>query len=414
MNRHSILFKLNILFAIALLATVIAAFSIGLHTVKKDNMALLFKSRLIMKEIRTSGKVPVFLLKEFHFKEVRGETKKEILKEGRVRTFLPNPMQEKTKNRVILTYQGHKYLYLNLKGIKSVLLEDEQTFMDRFFTPTLVFVGIIALLIFMYVLLRRSLVPLKRLEEDIVKYGEGNLKEYTYLPKKDEISLASNAFYRSVEKVKRLTDSRQLFIRNLFHELNTPVTKGKILAEIVEEPKIQKMLDSIFTRLSTLLKELAKVEKVTSENYTVSIKPVRIIELIDEASDLLYLDDNIKTNVTNEMIEVDFSSMSIVFKNLIDNALKYGDDLEIIYNDHTISFVSDGEALKEDFSTYIEAFSKGIESNSEKGFGLGLYIVNEIIAKHKMLFHYEHNKKKNRFIIDFKKQSLAPESVFET
>ena len=400
MNRHSILFKLNILFTIALVATVIAAISIGLHSVKKDNMALLFKSRLIMKEMQSLNNVPDFLLKEFYFKEVKGETKKEVLKNARVQNFLFNPMQEKIQNRKMLTYKGHKYLHLDLKGRYNILLQDEQTFMDRFFTPFLVLVGIIALLIFMYVLLRRSLIPLKRLEEDIVKYGEGNLKEYAYRDKKDEISLASNTFYRSVEKVKRLTDSRQLFIRNLFHELNTPVTKGKILAEIVEEPKTQKMLDSIFTRLSSLLKELAQMEQITSDSYSVCVKPVRIIELIDEASDLLYLDDKIKTNVTNEMMEADFSSMSIVFKNLIDNALKYGDNLEIVYSDKSISFLSDGEALQEDFTTYTQAFSKGKEPNSEKGFGLGLYIVNEIIHKHKMRFIYERKNENNIFIID--------------
>ncbi len=402
MNRHSILFKLNILFAIAFLATVIAAFSIALHSIKKDNMALLFKSRLIVKEMRISGKVPVSLLEEFHFKEEAGERKKEVLKEGKVRKFLVNRMQQKMKNRAIITYKGHRYLHLKVKDMHGILLKDEQTFMGRFFTLILVFMGIITLLILMYVLLRRSLTPLKKLEEDIVKYGEGTLTEYSYLSKKDEISLASNAFYHSIEKVKRLTDSRKLFIRNLFHELNTPVTKGKILAEIVEEPKTQKMLDSIFTRLSSLLKELAKMEEITSENYIISIKPVRIIELIDEASDLLYLDDKIKTNVTNEMIEADFSSMSIVFKNLIDNALKYGKNLKIIYSNNSISFVSDGEALKENFSSYTEAFSKGKEPNSEKGFGLGLYIVNEIIHKHKMHFNYEYKNGKNRFIVYFK------------
>ena len=356
--------------------------------------------------MRTSRKVPISLLDEFHFKEVRGERKKEVLKEGKVRKFLVNPMQRKMKNRAIITYKGHRYLHLKVKGMHGILLKDERTFIGRFLTLILVFTGSITLLIVMYVLLRRSLTPLKKLEEDIVKYGEGTLTEYTYLPKKDEISLASNTFYRSIEKVKRLTDSRQLFIRNLFHELNTPVTKGKILAEIVEEPKTKKMLDSIFTRLSTLLKELAKVELITSENYRLVLKPVRIIELIEEASDLLYLDDKIKTNVTNEMIEADFSSMSIVFKNLIDNALKYGDDFEIIYNNNTISFVSEGEALKENFATYTEAFSKGTEPNTEKGFGLGLYIVNEIIHKHKMHFNYAYKNGKNRFIVDFKTNFL--------
>ncbi len=396
MNRHSILVKLNILFAVALLATLIAGGSIIMHIMKKDYMDMFFKSRLIMQEYRTMKTDPSKLLEEFNFTKVRGQEKKKIIKHGKHRERI---FQRKKSS--IITYKGTMYLHVNTPKF-DLLLRDNRTFFQRFLFPLLVFFSIIVLLIVMYILLRKSLTPLKKLQKNIVKYGEGELDHYEFSPKKDEISLASNAFYHSVEKVKRLRDSRQLFIRNLFHELNTPVTKGKILAEIVEESKTQEMLDSIFTRLSTLLKELAKVEKITSESYSISVKPVRIIELIDEASDLLYLDDKIKTNVTNEMIEADFSSMSIVFKNLIDNALKYGKNLKIIYEDNILSFISDGEALKGDFSSYTEAFFKPKESYSEKGFGLGLYIVNEIIHKHKMNFYYDHQNGKNRFTIDFK------------
>ena len=74
----------------------------------------------------------------------------------------------------------------------------------------------------------------------------------------------------------------------------------------------------------------------------------------------------------------------------------------ITYSDTTLSFVSCGEVLQENFVTYTEAFSKDKEANSEKGFGLGLYIVNEIIHKHKMHFNYAYQNGKNRFIVDFK------------
>jgi two-component system, OmpR family, sensor kinase len=283
----------------------------------------------------------------------------------------------------------------------NLLLEDEQTFLGRFFTPILVLVGILSLLIMMYILLRRSLVPLKKLEKDIVRYGEGTLEDYTYFTKKDEVSLASNAFYKAVDKVEKLKHSRELFIRNLFHELNTPVTKGKILTEIVDEPKTKKMLDSIFTRLSSLLKELAQMERLTSENYTLSKKPVRIRELIDEASDLLYLKEEVQTNVSDEMIDADFSSMSIVFKNLIDNALKHSGDIEIQVNENEILFISSGESLDERLSYYTEAFVKKENVNVEQGFGLGLYIVNEIVNSHHMTFTYAHKFDKNMFIIRY-------------
>jgi len=395
MNRHSVFFKLNILFIIAILATIVAAFSMALHMSKNDQRERFFKSRLLMREIRTTSELPHKLIKEFELSIVDNPKRQEILKNAKRRSNSHRlKSNHPSKRRKFLVYKGHRYMHIKLKGV-NVLLEDRKTLIERFFTPILVLLGILSLLVMMYVLLRKSLKPLKKLQGDIVKYGEGNLKEYIYSAKKDEISLASNAFYESAQKVEKLRSSRELFIRNIFHELNTPVTKGKILAEIVEEPKTKNMLNSIITRLSTLLKELAKVEKITSENYSISIKPIRIIELIDEASDLLYLDKNIKTNVTNEMIDADFSSMSIVFKNLIDNAHKYAKNLEIIYKKDTLFFISEAEPLAEDLSSYIKAFS----TKSKKGFGLGLYIVNEIIHKHKMIFTYKHENKKNKFII---------------
>jgi len=144
------------------------------------------------------------------------------------------------------------------------------------------------------------------------------------------------------------------------------------------------------------------MEKITSQSFTIVPKPLRIIELIDEASDLLYLEAPIETNITDEMIEADFSAMSIVFKNLIDNALKYGSDLKIVYTKDRIVFSSKGEPLKYDLSYYTQAFSKGDEEPSDKGFGLGLYIVYEILAKHQMKLSYGHRAGINEFSINLK------------
>ncbi len=393
MTRHSILFKLNILFSVALLAALIAGASIMMHLVKKDYADLVFKSRLIMQEYRATKQKPVRLFDEFALTEVVGNEKAKILREARP---LRNVFRRKWIR--ILVYKGSKYLYINRLRY-SLLLKDNRTFVERFYLPLSVMLGIMALLVFMYILLRKSMTPLRSLQKDIVDYGEGKLQHYTFSEKKDEISQASNAFYHAVEKVNRLSESRQLFVRNLFHELNTPVTKGKILAEIVDDPKTAAMLDSVFGRLSLLLKELAEMEKITSENYTLTTKPVRIIDLIDEASDLLYLERPVKHDVGSETMNADFSAMSIVFKNLIDNACKYGSDPEIVYTQGRLSFVSSGEVLKETLSYYTEAFSKGREQQSGKGFGLGLYIVNEILYKHKMGFEYEHSEGKNYFTI---------------
>ena len=158
------------------------------------------------------------------------------------------------------------------------------------------------------------------------------------------------------------------------------------------------MLDSIFSRLASLLKELAQMEQITSHDTVLRTQPVRVIELIDQARDLLFLDEVIPTNITNEAIEADFATMSIVFKNLIDNGRKYGKNLTIVWRDEGMDFVSEGEPLTQPLPYYIEPFSAG-DTRTNEGFGLGLYIVNEIAKKHGMELRYQRWEGKNIFTL---------------
>jgi hypothetical protein len=83
MNRQSVFFKLNILFIIALIATLVAGSSILVHIVKKDKVDILVKSRLIMNEYRESQANPTHLLKEFHLQVVDPNERRKVLHEVR-------------------------------------------------------------------------------------------------------------------------------------------------------------------------------------------------------------------------------------------------------------------------------------------------------------------------------------------
>ncbi len=397
MNKHSILFKLNILFAIALVATVVASFSIVAHIAKRDNADLVYKARILLKEMRQTRSKPVALLKEFDLVQVEGRRGEEVRKGAKFHRLRPN-RHNRPKRYHILRHEGNTYLDLNLRHTK-LLLQEKRSFVDKFALPIIIFVGTMFLLIVMYILLRRSLIPLRGLQKDIIAYGDGRLPDYSISNKKDEISLLSNAFYQAIEKSNTLVESRKLFLRNIFHELNTPITKGKILAEIVDEKATKQMLDSIFSRLSSLLLELAQMEEITAGDYLLDRKDIRIIELIDQARDWLYIDEEIESPITDETLNVDFHMMSIVFKNLIDNAQKYGSDLNILYDRDRISFISRGEKLNHPLEYFKQAFTKGDRASSQKGFGLGLYIVHEILQKHDMGFEYRYEDGINEFIL---------------
>jgi len=386
------------LFAVAVVATTIAGISTFLQLSKNDRESTLIKSRLLLREYRRAHHEIKELIEELGMEEVKGDERQKILP-----LFQQNKRRHHTRNRRyrisnVLSYQGHLYLYLHSKRVE-LLLKDKRGFWQKFSIPIFLFSGMLLFLLLMYLLLRRNLSPVKALQKDIVLYGKGALEQYRFSEKKDEISMVANAFYASAKNVRQLTESRQLFVRNIFHELNTPVTKGKILAELVDEPKTKEMLDSIFSRLAVLLQELAQMEKIISEKNELKTHPVRIIDLIDQASDLLYLDQPIPYEVGDVWIEADFATMSIVFKNLIDNALKYGEEAKIVYSDGEVRFISRGEKLEKPLRYYCEPFSAE-DGNAEKnGFGLGLYIVHEILKKHQMKLLYRYENMQNIFIV---------------
>ncbi len=399
MRFSSIFFKLNLFFAVALVATLLAGFLTVLHFAKRDQTEILTQSRLLIREYRASHTKPTALMQEFKMIEVPRKEWRPVLEELKKTRKTPLARHHRLGAAHAIPYQGHLYLWIHARDFK-ILLRQQQGVWHKMFGALTVFGGMVLLLGLIYWLLRRSLLPIRRLQQDIVRYGEGHYpEEEIFSRNKDEIAQVGNAFYASAARSHRLIQSRQLFVRNIFHELNTPVTKGKILAELVEDPKTQSMLDSIFSRLASLLKELAQMEQITSQDTVLHTRPVRVIELVDQARDLLFMDEPVPGNITDEVIEADFATMSIAFKNLIDNGRKYGKNLTILHSRHGIEFVSDGEPLAHPLLYYVEPFSAG-DTRTNEGFGLGLYIVDEIAKKHGMRLTYRHENGHNIFALE--------------
>lgn len=65
----------------------------------------------------------------------------------------------------------------------------------------------------------------------------------------DEISQVSEAFYQAIVQIRKLNQSRQFFLRNIMHELKTPITKGLLTLEMIEDNKYKERLNGVFTRL---------------------------------------------------------------------------------------------------------------------------------------------------------------------
>ena len=324
--------------------------------------------------------------------------KEEILKNAAVLEEISSDLG----SSAILLYDKHHYLKIeHLDELKLLMDKEFQPY--RYEVIKAVFAVVAVILLAAYIFVIYKIKPLRKLKRQIVKFANGELDGVQNVGNgKDEISEVSEAFYGAVCQIKALNDSRHLFLRNIMHELKTPITKGLIAAQMIEKSKNQERLISVFHKLENLINELAAIEQITSKIGLTNKTPCLMRDLIDEAIDIAMVEkEHVGISELDEVrVMVDFKLFSVAIKNMIDNGIKYSIDKHVnimVSKDH-MKFITQGEKLKNDLDFYIQPFIKG--EDAQKSFGLGLYIVSNILEAHGLKFGYEYKNGMNVFIFE--------------
>ncbi len=413
MRRHSILFKINIVFAVAFVAVAVIAVAVTAFEMREREHRLFENLDRIIQVLpperweEETGKLAV-LAGSHGFEIVTGSERDRVLAVAVPVTpsrpgggdIPPPPSAERAMMGppFELLKEGTER-YLHFRGAPETLFRVVDVQEQTLPLLPLLLGGVLLLLSMVYYLIRKSLRPLRELRRQIRAFGEGGEVEAPQGERRDEISTLYREFFASTRKVHALTETRKLFLRNVLHELNTPVAKGKIIAAMIED-RNRGILENIFERLELLVRELASIEKVTSGEYALRLQTYRVVDIVDHAEDLLFLDDGIFCRAQNETLECDFELMSLVFKNLIDNALKYGEAPSVTVSGATVRFASTGVPLEHSLAYYTEPFVRGAGyEGAGRGFGLGLYIVTELLRRQGYALEYRYENGTNLFII---------------
>ncbi len=169
---------------------------------------------------------------------------------------------------------------------------------------------------------------------------------------------------------------------------------------MLEDESTKKILIRAFERMNELITELAELEKVTTQSFEPNFEYLMLDEVIAKSRELLMSQNScLKIKVTNIALTTDKKLMALVIKNLIDNGIKYGTGECVLLrtNGNIIEVISEGEVLEHELSYYTEPFSQAEKRSS--GFGLGLYIVHNILEKLGYRLDYNHDDGKNTFMI---------------
>lgn len=267
---------------------------------------------------------------------------------------------------------------------------------------TLVIADMVVLAVIFMIILR-MLSPLNAIAMSMRRFATGEYGSRSNIRSRDEIGEVARTYNEMAQRIENLILSRQELLRDVGHELRTPIARGLFALEQIENPKSHDTLKQAFKELDQLTRELLEIEKLQAtdametENFSTET-------LVLEALSKLFLADESLITIdiqSNFLIVGNLHYLSLALKNLLDNALKYTDQYPIILEvtANRISVLNHGKPLEKELAHYITPFTRQESSRTTQGFGLGLNIVSKIIAKHGFRLTYEYENGFHRFCI---------------
>ena len=249
--------------------------------------------------------------------------------------------------------------------------------------------------------------PFGRITHSIAAVTEGYNADYLHENSYTETRLLSEAFNKMLGRLKILDDSRQEFVSNVSHELKTPITSMKVLADSLllqdDVPvelykEFMEDLSEEIEREAKIINDLLSLVKMDKTANTMNIRSENMNELVEKILKRLRpiaAANNIEVvyeSFRPVTAEVDETKFSLALSNLVENAIKYNrkDGTVMVSalrekNEVVLTVSDTGNGIDEAFREQIfEPFFRVDKSRSRElgGVGLGLAMVREVVRVH--------------------------------
>jgi len=304
-----------------------------------------------------------------------------------------------------------RYLLLSkpLKGIReSVKITNQFAVVTGFIT--IVLGGLITLIV-----TNRATVPILEMNQVAEQISMLNFGDRVEVKSKDEIAMLGNSINTisdklsiSIAELKTDVERRKRLVRDISHELKTPIGVIKGYTEglkygVAETPEmIDKYIDTIIkecNQMDTMVKEMIELSRYEYCEKKLDVEEIRvslIFETIAERFAPIFEKELIEYEEHgdfNAVVNGDFKLVVRVISNYLTNAIRHVNDnkkitlsIEVVNTESIISVFNTGQKIEvQDFEKLWDVFYKTTDDrspNMNSGSGIGLSIVKQIAELH--------------------------------
>ncbi len=248
--------------------------------------------------------------------------------------------------------------------------------------------------------------PLRHLTKATLKMAKGDFSIRLNTKRKDEIGQLTASFNQMAHELGMLEKTRQQFVSDVSHEIQSPLTSIKGFTQALKHKKMDesgrlRLLDIIeeeSNRLSRLSEDLLQLSSLEYEHLTLNVRSFRLDEQLRNviiAAEPQWSAKNLEIELEMKAIQIsaDEDRLNQLWTNLLGNSIKFTDErgkiqIKAIEVDDgmEITITDNGQGIaEEEIGNIFKPFYKVDKSRDRtiiNGNGIGLSIVKRIVDLH--------------------------------
>ncbi|MBL4703451.1 MAG: HAMP domain-containing histidine kinase [Flavobacteriales bacterium] len=289
------------------------------------------------------------------------------------------------RNKRFIVFQVESYTYY-ITGMRP--------FMTDYGRGWLIFAFILTLLLIFlsYRSVKWLFRPLNEIKLGAKRISEGELSYRIDNRRYDEIGEITQSVNNMAEELEKMIEAKRQLLLGISHELRSPLTRVKVGIEFINDPKVKQSIADDVNELDSLICELLEAERLNQRHAALQIDRFDLNELLESVvSDLGNGNDLIQLDLPNPpiIVQMDTLRIKLLIRNLVGNALKYGDDQSVDLSQHgseiCIKVSDQGVGIEEQHIVHLtEPFYRADSARQRQtgGYGLGLYLCRLIVEAH--------------------------------